>query len=369
MPRVSFSFPISDQANFFAHYDVLTQRPPAAGFLFYSDYLFIEQNATQAINNPALRPEKTIDYEVGFNQRLDRKGKLALKISAFYREMRDMIQIVRNSNAYPITYDSYENLDFATVKGFKAEFFTRRLGIVKFNTAYTLQFANGTGSSFSSSRAALNGIEGFTVLRNLLPLSFDQRHTLTGNIDIRWIYNDKLGAGKRGPKVFGVYPLKNLGASITYNVGSGTPFTRNALPNQAAVQFGVNSTSQVDGTPFGSRLPWNFRIDARIDKDFTVTFNNTNADGSKEKPRYLGLNVYLAVLNVLDRANVLDVYPFSGEADDSGFLQSPQGEQAIENNSITGESDAFVDQFRIKEQDPNNFSLPRRIRIGTTITF
>ena len=27
MPRVAFSFPISDEALFFAHYDVLTQRP------------------------------------------------------------------------------------------------------------------------------------------------------------------------------------------------------------------------------------------------------------------------------------------------------------------------------------------------------
>src|SRR6202007_51847 len=29
MPRVAFSFPISDVANFFAHYDILTQRPPS----------------------------------------------------------------------------------------------------------------------------------------------------------------------------------------------------------------------------------------------------------------------------------------------------------------------------------------------------
>jgi hypothetical protein len=27
MPRIAFSFPISDEATFFAHYDVLTQRP------------------------------------------------------------------------------------------------------------------------------------------------------------------------------------------------------------------------------------------------------------------------------------------------------------------------------------------------------
>ena len=28
MPRIAFSFPISDEAQFFAHYDVLAQRPP-----------------------------------------------------------------------------------------------------------------------------------------------------------------------------------------------------------------------------------------------------------------------------------------------------------------------------------------------------
>jgi hypothetical protein len=27
MPRMAFSFPISDEANFFAHYDILVQRP------------------------------------------------------------------------------------------------------------------------------------------------------------------------------------------------------------------------------------------------------------------------------------------------------------------------------------------------------
>ena len=41
MPRIAFSFPISDEAQFFAHYDVLTQRPPTGNRLEPVDYLFM----------------------------------------------------------------------------------------------------------------------------------------------------------------------------------------------------------------------------------------------------------------------------------------------------------------------------------------
>jgi hypothetical protein len=372
LPRVSFSFPINDRANFFAHYDILTQRPPAAAFLFYSDYLFIEQSATNSINNPALRPERTIDYEVGFNQLLDPRGRLALKISAYYREMRDMVQIIRNTAAYPITYDSYANLDFATVKGFSLELVTQRIGIVRTNIAYTLQFAEGTGSSFSSSRAALNGVEGFTVLRTLLPLSFDQRHTISGNVDVRWEDNP-YGPSHKGPKIGNIYPLRNFGASLTFNLGSGTPFSRNALPNQADVQYGVNATSQVQGTAFGSRLPFNFRTDLRINREFYLKFASRAAAGEDGSPalntreRGLSIDVYMVFLNLFGTKNVLGVYQYSGLPDNSGFLESPQGAVAIQSYGI--DRQAFIDQFRVKERTPGNYSLPRRIRLGLLLSF
>ena len=44
MPRIAFSFPISDEAQFFAHYDVLTQRPPSANRIEPLDYLYMEDN-------------------------------------------------------------------------------------------------------------------------------------------------------------------------------------------------------------------------------------------------------------------------------------------------------------------------------------
>ena len=60
------------------------------------------------LNNPNLKPEKTVDYELGFAKTLSLKS--ALKISAFYKELRDMIQVVNVLGAYPAQYSLMEIL-------------------------------------------------------------------------------------------------------------------------------------------------------------------------------------------------------------------------------------------------------------------
>ena len=110
MPRIAFSFPISDEAQFFAHYDVLTQRPPSANRIEPLDYLYMEDNVGALLNNPDLKPEKTVDYELGFAKKLTLSS--ALKMSLFYKELRDMIQVTNVLGAYPATYMMYQNIDF-----------------------------------------------------------------------------------------------------------------------------------------------------------------------------------------------------------------------------------------------------------------
>ncbi|MEM9936003.1 MAG: TonB-dependent receptor, partial [Bacteroidota bacterium] len=181
MPRISFSFPISDVALFFAHYDVLAQRPgqllPTQGSLLagqISDYAFLENRPTVEVNNPNLKPEITVDYEAGFKQKIGQR--MALNVSAFYREFRDQIRFRRFANAFPFSYDTYDNLDFSTVKGFVFSFDMRRTKNTQLRLGYTLSFADGTGSSFSSARNVVNFLEGVGVLRVPLPLDIDQRH-------------------------------------------------------------------------------------------------------------------------------------------------------------------------------------------------
>ena len=64
MPRIAFSFPISDEALFFAHYDVLTKRPTTGNRLNPIHYFYLQTGNINTVNNPSLLPETTIDYEM-----------------------------------------------------------------------------------------------------------------------------------------------------------------------------------------------------------------------------------------------------------------------------------------------------------------
>ena len=70
MPRLSFSFNVSSKSLFYAHYNIITVRPTDLR-LDPISYLWIEKlgpNQNNVINNPRLKPSKSIDYEIGFRQ-------------------------------------------------------------------------------------------------------------------------------------------------------------------------------------------------------------------------------------------------------------------------------------------------------------
>ncbi|MBK9450728.1 MAG: TonB-dependent receptor [Bacteroidetes bacterium] len=379
MPRLSFSFPISGEAVFFAHYDVLAQRPGQTGAGSGSalagqiaEYYFLQNSSTITVTNPNLRPERTIDYEVGFKQKLN--DFMALSISAFYREMRDMLQITNFTDAYPTSYSTYSNIDFGTIKGFTFALNMIRMRNIRMSASYTMQFAAGTGSSFTSSRNALSAVDGFTAIRALLPLDFDQRHRVSGNIDYRFYGDDNKGPGiTLGEKT--LYPLSNAGANLTFYLGSGTPYSVNSLANSADVQGGINQNIQLSGTPNGSRLPWQLRFDAKVDKDFMMGGKAkldaegkemSDGKGNTIRSKQVAFNVYLQVLNLLNTKNVLNVYKTSGLPTDDGYLSTGVGQQAI-NAAIDG--DAFTYLYTLRMQNPGNYSLPRRIRLGVQINF
>jgi outer membrane receptor protein involved in Fe transport len=257
---------------FFAHYDVLSQRPgqllaTQSSLLAnqISDYVFLENRPTSDLLNPNLRPEITIDYEAGFKQALG--TTMALSVSAYYRELRNMVNFRRFTNAYPFSYDSYDNLDFGTVKGFSFSYDMRRTGNVQLRASYTLQFSDATGSNFSSARNVVNFLEGVGVLRVPLPVDTDQRHRIVGVVDYRFTDKRKGPSFELGDKV--IYPLADFGSNLTITLGSGTPYTQSAIPVQS-VAGGINIVNQVKGSVNGVRRPWQFRADLRLDKSFDI---------------------------------------------------------------------------------------------------
>jgi outer membrane receptor protein involved in Fe transport len=353
MPRVAFSFPISDEALFFAHYDVLTQRPPTRSRSNPLDYYFIESQGA-LLNNPALKPEKTTDYELGFKQTLSKSS--AITISAFYRELRDMIQQTSVNYAFPTNYLTFDNIDFGTVKGFTFGYDLRRTGNVRLTANYTLQFADGTGSGDRTSDKLLQN--GFPNLKTIAPLDFDQRHNIVLSVDYRY----GSGTDYNGPMIGNSQFLSNTGLNVVFRAGSGTPYSRQSDVTTEANNLGLQQVGSgfLDGSINGARLPWQFRIDLKLDKDFELNFGK---DDNKKKAY---LNVYIQVQNLLDADNIISVYRYTGNPDDDGYLASAVGQQAVAQQT---DPNAFEDQYNIKVNNPNNYSLPRRARLGIKIDF
>ena len=350
MPRLAFSFPISDEANFFAHYDILVQRPPSNAILTAMDFYYFEDDFNQGINNNSnLKPEKTIDYEVGFKQKLTNSS--ALTLSAFYKEMRDMIQsrTVLYVPAPVNSYETFDNLDFGTVKGFAVQYDLRRTNNLEITASYNLQFADGTGSNATSQR----GLSQRGNIRTLFPLSFDERHRIVANIDYRY------GSGRRynGPRIGGAEIFANAGIGMQLTAVSGRPYTATQQPEQFGGTGFVGSIN-------GARLPWNFTADMRINKVFRL-----NA-GAAADAKPLFLDVYLRIQNLFDTRNVIGVYSASGSPEDDGWLASPQGQSALNTLDQTGrDSEAFTTHYGWRLANNGFYTLPRRIYLGALFNF
>ncbi len=367
MPRIAFSFPISDVAGFFAHYDILTQRPPGIGYNIFLPTQYLYMAATtggqQTLQNPNLYPQQTTEYELGFDQILNEAKSSVLKISAFYRDNRSNVDVYDYLGAYPDTYQAFANIDFGTTKGLQIEYEMRRTNNIQMTFNYTLTYADGTGSG-PTSGVNLAG-SGQPNLEVPQPLNNDQRHTF--NIDIDYHYGSGIGDNTYNGPVWttksgkNVNILANAGGNLSLSAGSGTPYTAqgNAAPDN---EMGVVEHTQLIGSINGAYLPWQYRVDLRIDKAFPITINPSKG----EDATHSFLKVYLAVTNLLNTENILNVYHFTNSPFTDGWLTSAQGQQVVAQST---NPQSYTDLYNIALKQPSYFAMPRQLNLGVEFDF
>ncbi len=370
MPRISFSFPVSDNSLFYAHYNIITSRPTNLQ-ISPIDYLFISQRnaASDIITNPNMQPQKSIDYEIGFRQKIGNKSSISF--SAYYSEKRNQIQAYRFSGAYPTTYYSYKNIDFGTVQGFTLAYKMNRTHNLTLSANYTLQYAKGTGSSSTSQLSILAANQ--PNLRTLANLSFDQRHRIGVNLDYRFDggvdyegpTSEKTVMVDGKPTTKTIQWLANTGFSLLFSAASGTPYTRSSTPNSSYVD---GTTSTIAGSLYGSNMPWQFQCDLRIDKTFVFNLNKNakDKDGNAKsaKPGYL--TVYVDIQNLFNFKNIISVYDYTGNPDDDGYLSASEYQQAINNQIYVP---GFINYYQMRVQNPYNYSRPIRASLGIQFGF
>jgi outer membrane receptor protein involved in Fe transport len=341
-PRIGFAYPVTVRTVFHAQYGVFRQFPRHIDL--YDSWISItqlERDAQFFVNTGHLQAESTTQYEFGFKNQI---GSVAsLDITAFYKNIKGLTNVISQPfrrGQLDLRYLSTVNSDFGTVKGFAFQFNLRRVGPLTARIDYTWQIAEGTGSDESSSYVAAFRNPRGEVPAAVAPLDFDQRHTLSANIDIR------AGRGQ-GPRLFGVRILEEAGVNFLVNFNSGRPYTPVALLNALDGESNYGALTQYVNSAYAGGV---FRLDMKIDKYFHLG--------------RISLVPYLWVQNLLDRNNFNDVWRSTGEPDNTAYLESPQGQQTARS---TGPG--YVSDYKSYERFPNNYGIPRLVRLGLRINF
>jgi len=307
LPRISFSFPMTASTVFYAQFGKYAQMPSLNQM--YTGVVFLSRTVSPSTRGNAyltpvgylMAPERTTQYEMGFRQMLG--DNFAFTLSGFVKDTRDQLQLRNVVNEQGVAmYRGYLNEDFGTVKGIELTLELKRTQRFSARMNYTLSYATGTGSTPTSAQGqAEQGIG--RQINHVNPLSFAQRHKGTVLLDYRW-------AGDEGGPI-----LSGLGGNILFNFNSGHPYTKikaiSSLGQSDAWTIGVEPQNDPRFSfpiePINSSTtPFFLNIDASISKLFAVG--------------PLNMELYVAVTNLLNSKQILDVYPGTGEAEDDGWL-------------------------------------------------
>ncbi len=346
-PRIGLSFPVTDRTVFHAQWGKFSQQPELqflyTGWDYYAGQLL--QGNYVDIGNPDLGPVKTTSYEIGIGQQLGLNSSLSA--TAYYKEIKDLVVLKNRVNAAPSTYAQYQNGDYGTVKGLSLTYKLRRTNRVAANVSYTMQWAKGTGSTSSSNfYVAWIGDEYYPIF--VSPLDYDQRHTLSLNVDFRTNPED-------GPEFMGMRPLGNVGLNVLANAGSGFPYTPKRIAD--TVFQARNSTAYPIAGTNSAYTNWTHNINVRLDKKLNVAG--------------VDFNVYLWVLNLLDSKQPFNrkndrwnytngIYEATGQPDDNGWLNTNEGQKWVESNG----GERAADLYQAFINSPENRDSPRQVRLG-----
>jgi hypothetical protein len=340
-PRIGIGFPVSDRSVLHVNWGQFYQQPNLQDL--YVSYRFLEYKIQTGgyyvpFGNPNLKPEMTTAYEVGLSHQMSDVSKV--DVTVYYKDVRDLVQ-VENVPSAPYSFASFRNKDFATLKGMDLAFTLRRINHISGSLAYSLSFANGTGSVSNTQRnIAWTASE---VPHQTSPLDYDQRHRVSLNLGINWLKGE-------GPKWGNSTPLADVDLNILYNLATGTPYTATEVYDEVTQ---LNVANQPIGALNERNSPATQSFDFKLSKGL----------------RWAGMrfSAYVWMLNAFNTNNAIDVYQGTGSPYTTGFLNTDAGH-------------AVADQLRSENIDPNSayalatqsaslFSIPRTLRFGVRTDF
>jgi outer membrane receptor protein involved in Fe transport len=116
-PRIGISHPISTKSKLFFNYGHFYSEPDVNSLFTLRQR---EAGNFDIVPNSELKPERTIAYELGFEQQLG--DEYLIHISGYYRDITNQIKSVQYISHAGNIIQSYTNNSYADVRGFEAIF-------------------------------------------------------------------------------------------------------------------------------------------------------------------------------------------------------------------------------------------------------
>jgi outer membrane receptor protein involved in Fe transport len=369
LPRVNFSFPVTERTVFYAQYGKYIQMPNLSdlyrgGIRSLSRDVLPETRSLYGFFGQYVgftaQPERTDQYELGIRQTLS--DNFAFTVTAFYKNLRDQLRFDRYladgtgklAAGTPI-FVGWINNDFGTAKGLEMTLELRRVKRLSARVNYTLSSTRGTGSDSRSTRVAVSDATTTSYPTLIYNLDYNQPHRGTILLDYRYGKND-------GGKI-----LQGLGMNAILSFNSGHNYTKIREPlnlGQAnAWNVGMRATqdprTRNPVEPINTSItPWTFNVDLNIEKlVYLSSFN---------------LKVYANVLNAFNSKNIINLYPTTGTDDDDGWLKNPLAGQytVIPNYEAFYRAINLENRWGYQNVTGNDlWSAPRQIRLGLMAEF
>jgi outer membrane receptor protein involved in Fe transport len=252
-PRIGVSYPVAPNAAIYFSYGHFYQYPPMRELFNNADYSVladlqaaddVEKNGV--LGNPDLRAQRTVQYQVGVKDAIT--SDLGLDVSAFYKDIRDLLGVEFVSTYNGAQYVRWTNVDFGSVIGLTLTLDQRALGPFAVSADYTWQHA--VGNSSDPDETLNRAAAGQDALPRQIPFNWDQRHT----------FNLTVSAGT--PKGFSGSGVLRFASGQPY-----TPLLDNSTPLMA------NSARKPMGTVVDLRAEHPVRAFGMASSAFVRVFN------------------------------------------------------------------------------------------------
>jgi outer membrane receptor for ferrienterochelin and colicin len=315
-PRLGIAYPITDRGVIHFSYGHFFQIPEFQYLYNVPDFKLGSGNVN-ILGNADLNAQKTVQYEIGVSQQL--RDDIGMDVTVFYRDIRDWVGTspVQKTFLPSVSYVTYKNEDYSNVLGFNVKLEKRLTSNWGGRIDYAYQVASGTYSNPTDAFYSMQNNEEPRL--NLIPLAWDQRHTLSAQIMAR---------------------THDWTVTLQGRYNTGTPYTP-----QFAKAEAVGSTNYSGLTTNSGRKPSIHRYDLYLTKAFDL-----------EK---FQLIAFLYAYNIFDQREESNVYADTGTAD---YTTDPiLGSVAPVLNRVGTVKDLYT--------RPDFYIAPRQVQIGLSFEF